>query len=165
MKKVYFVRHAKSEWGYSELSDFERPLNKRGKHDAPFMAELLGKKGVSPDLIVSSPALRAYYTARTFARGLNYPPEKLQCSETLYEASAGAYLQLVNELDNNLNVVMLFGHNPDLTTIVNLLGDKQIENVPTAGVVEIEFPFDNWQEIEINTGKTVSFEFPKKYLR
>ncbi len=165
MRRIYFVRHAKSDWGYSELSDFERPLNKRGKHDAPFMANLLNQKNIKPDLIISSPALRAYFTARTFAEGLEYPLEKIECSEKLYDSSAGSYLELINNLDESLNCVMIFGHNPDLTTIVNLLGDKRIDNVPTTGVVEVEFPVQTWAEIEMGNGKTVSFEFPKKHKK
>ena len=165
MKKIYFVRHAKSDWGFSELTDFERPLNNRGRRDAPFMAELLNDKGVKPDLIISSPALRAYFTARIFARTFDLPPEKLLCSENLYESSAGAYLQLINELNDKFNVVMIFGHNPALTSIVNLLGSKSIDNVPTTGIVGIEFPLDAWDKIEMNSGKTVLFDYPKKHFK
>ncbi len=165
MKKIFFVRHAKSDWSYGELGDFERPLNKRGKRDAPFMANLLYEKKVMPDLIISSPALRAYFTARIFAQTLNYPLEKIECTERLYDSSAGTYLEIINNLEEEISTVIIFGHNLELTTTVNMLGDKTISNVPTTGIVEIDFDVPAWKEIKPGNGQTVSFEFPKKYFK
>ncbi len=129
------------------------------------MANLIAEKNVKPDLIISSPALRAYFTARTFADVLQYPLEKIVCSENLYDSSAAAYLETINGFSDDKETVLMFGHNPEITTIVNLLGNKTIGNIPTTGIVEMEFRKGNWAEIEINNGLTVSFEFPKKYLK
>ncbi len=165
MKQMIFVRHAKSSWDYAELSDFERPLNKRGRRDAPFMGKLIYKLGFKPQLIISSPALRAYFTARIIAREIEYPLNKLVANEDLYEATASDFLRIINNLDEKLTTVMLVGHNPGITLTVNLLGDKQIENIPTTGVAVLKFNLNSWEEIELHTGSLMAFEFPKKYLK
>jgi len=165
MKQVIFVRHAKSSWDYPELTDFERPLNKRGKRDAPFMGKLLLQLGFVPQLIVSSPALRAYFTARIIARQIDYPLEKLNTDERLYEASASDFLKVINELKNGYSSVMLVGHNPGVTIAVNLLSNKSIENIPTAGIAVVKFNLNYWEEVEIRTGNLIALEFPKKYFK
>lgn len=165
MKTLYFVRHAKSAWEYEDLDDFERPLNKRGKRDAPYMSKLLSKKNIKPDLIISSPALRAYFTARIFAVNLDYPLEKLQSSELLYESRANKYFDLIHDLDDSLNSVMLFSHNPGITFMCNALGNQFIDNVPTTGIVALKLNVDSWKEVEAECGETLFFEYPKKYYQ
>ncbi len=165
MKKVIFVRHAKSSWSYPELTDFERPLNKRGRRDAPFMGKLLLQKGWKPEIIVSSPALRAYFTARLMARELEYPLRDIVSTEDLYEASASDFLRVINNMDEKFSSVMLVGHNPGITLTVNLLSDRTIENIPTAGVAVVGFRLASWREIELHMGSLLEFEFPKKYFK
>lgn len=165
MKKLYLIRHAKSSWSEPGLSDFERPLNHRGKRDAPFMAKLLHKNNVIPDKIFSSSAHRAYATAKIFAQQLKYPIENIDAFEELYEASASEILNVIQTAGDSVNVLFLFGHNPGFTSLSNYLSDRQVDNIPTCGISCIEFELDSWKEVNIGKGKLVSFEFPKKYLK
>src|SRR4030066_387004 len=137
MKKLFLVRHAKSSWDYNELSDFERPLSKRGRRDAPFMAKLLSQQGVSPDLIVSSPANRAVATARYFCESFNYNFDDLFLEPKLYEASSEEILNVVQEIGDSFNNVMLFSHNPGLTDFASRLAEKSVDNIPTCGIVSL----------------------------
>ena len=165
MKILYLIRHAKSSWNEPGLSDFERPLNSRGKHDAPFMGKLLKEKHVLPDKIISSSAVRAFTTARTMAAEINYPVEKIETTDKIYEASASEILNVIQSVDNEVTTLMLFGHNPGFTSLSNYLSDRQVDNIPTCGISRIEFDVDSWTEVNINQGKLTAFEFPKKYLK
>lgn len=165
MKTLYLIRHAKSSWSDAGLTDFERPLNPRGLRDAPFMGKLLKEKNVSPDKIISSSAVRAYTTARTIAMELNYPVEKIETTDVIYEASASEILNVIQSIDNNVETLIVFGHNPGFTSLSNYLSDKQVDNIPTCGISCIEFEVDTWEEVNINKGKLTAFEFPKKYLK
>ncbi len=165
MKKLYLIRHAKSSWKERGLRDFDRPLNKRGKRDAPFMGNMLRRKGVKPDLIISSPANRAITTAETVALEINYNPEDIVEDKNIYEAGAGEVIDIINKIDDKHETAMIFGHNPGFTMLANYLSGQRIDNIPTCGIAYIEFPFDSWSEVEIDTGKLVEFEYPKKYLK
>ena len=155
-KTLYIARHAKSSWDDMSLSDFERPLNARGKRDAPFMANLLKEKGIKPDLILSSPAKRAKKTAKHYHEALG---GELQFDEGIYEASLMNLINLVQETFEKVDSVMIVGHNPGFTALNDMLSDKSIYNIPTAGVVGIGF------EVEVvpHKGKQLFFEYPKKY--
>ena len=165
MKKLFLVRHAKSSWSFPELDDFERPLNKRGKRDAPFMGKLLNEKKIKPDLLLSSPAVRAYITARTIAGEINYPAKKLQTNELLYHGSIKELIVSIKKTDNKINSLMVFGHNPGLTEFSNYLTDKYLDNIPTCGIVEIDLRIDSWKEIDEDSGTFINFEYPKKYIK
>ena len=164
MKTLYLVRHAKSSWKYPNLDDFERPLNKRGRKSAPFMGTILKKLKVAPDLIVSSPANRAAMTARIIADKISYPLEKICFSESIYEFSANALIDVIKHLDNAVNKAMLVGHNPALTELANYIGDEAISNIPTAGVFCAELDISSWAKIGNRYGKLTFFEFPKKQV-
>jgi len=155
-KTLYIARHAKSSWDDATLSDFERPLNKRGKRDAPFMSELLKDKGIKPDLILSSPAQRAKTTAKNYHKTLG---GELQYDERIYEASLMSLIYLVQETLEKVDTLMIVGHNPGLTTLNDRLSNKSIYNIPTTGVVAIVFE----EEIATHKGKQLFFEYPKKY--
>ncbi|WP_457599595.1 SixA phosphatase family protein, partial [Hydrogenimonas sp.] len=145
MRELFLVRHAKSSWDDPTLSDFERPLNERGKRDAPIMGEHLAKLGVHPDLILSSPAKRAKKSAKIFAEALGYDPERIEYLSSIYEASPQTLLYIVCQLPEKAKRVMLVGHNPSLTLLANQLGDIAIDNIPTAGVVGIAFDTGSWE--------------------
>ena len=155
-KTLYIARHAKSSWDDMSLSDFERPLNARGKRDAPFMANLLKEKGISPELILSSPAKRAKKTAKQYHETLG---SELRFDEGIYEASLMSLLNLVQEALQNVDSLMIVGHNPGLTALNDMLSDKSIYNIPTSGVVGIVFE----DEVTPHKGKQLFFEYPKKY--
>jgi phosphohistidine phosphatase len=164
MKTLYLVRHAKSSWKKAHLADIARPLNSRGKRDAPFMGTLLYEKGIKPDVLISSPAKRARKTAFAFAKALAYPKSEIQLNPTVYEASVQDLFSVINNWDNQLDSVMLFGHNFSYTYFANLYAKPPLDNVPTAGVVAIEFEVDEWKEVTNKNGKMLFFEYPKKYL-
>lgn len=158
-KQLLLVRHGKSDWGNLDLKDFDRPLNKRGKENAPEMAERLIKKSFKFDLIVSSPAKRAKSTAKFFAEAYNV--DDIQYEESIYEANTNALLKVVNGLDDSADTVIMFGHNPGFTDLANELSDADIYNIPTAGMVLMSFPFDSWKMVSKGTGDLVFFDYPK----
>jgi len=162
MKKLYLVRHAKSTREYPELTDFERPLNIRGRIDAPVMSELLKKMGITPDIILSSPANRALATARLFAEHLHYPLNKIKVVEEIYEAWRENLVDVLKKLDSGKVSVMLIGHNPGLQLLAEYLADFPHENIPTCGIVGLELHLDDWSDIKEKSGKLLFFEFPKK---
>ena len=164
MKTIYLVRHAKSSWKYPDLDDFERPLNNRGRKNAPFVGTILKKLKVAPDLILSSPANRASMTARIIADKIGYPLEKIRYSENIYDFSANALMDAIKQLDNVVHKAMLVGHNPALTELANYIGDEAISNIPTAGVFCAELDIPSWAKISDRCGKLMFFEFPKKHV-
>jgi len=163
MKTLYLVRHAKSSWNYPELSDFERPLNKRGNHDAPLMGKLLKEKSIKPDRMVTSPATRALITARYVAMNLNYQLEKISIDERLYDAGQNDILEVIGEVGSKVNNLMIFGHNPGLTYVANSLCEEYIDNIVTAAVYSINFETESWTSISNKNSSFNFYEYPKKY--
>src|SRR6187549_3048441 len=137
MKHLILVRHAKSSWKDSQLDDHDRPLAKRGEHDAPFMAKIFREKKMEPDLIVSSTAVRALTTAKEFAKKLDYKKEKILRLSEIYLAELDDLMEYVKGIDDDFKTVMLFGHNPSFTWFANYLTNGSIENIPTCGIVAI----------------------------
>lgn len=163
MKTTVLARHAKSDWGNPDLTDFERPLNKRGLRDAPFMAELIAGKGLKPDLIISSPANRAITTAKYFAKALNYPLEKIEEINLIYTSGVNSIKELLASLDNKYNVVYLFGHNPAISALAYQLSAGKIPEMPTCAVACIDFEIEEWEDILEANGSLRFYEYPKKY--
>ena len=164
MKKLFLVRHAKSSWKFPDLSDAERPLNKRGKRDAPFMGKVLFEKNIKPNLFMSSPAVRAYDTANTIAKEIGFPENEIEISEIMYHGYIKDFIVSLKSADENANSLMMFGHNPGITEFSNYLSDKYLDNIPTCGIVEIDLRIETWNEIDEDCGTFVNFEFPKKYF-
>lgn len=162
MKRLTLIRHAKSSWGDATLSDFERPLNKRGRRTAPDMGERLAARGFRPDLLLSSPANRAFATARIIAEKIDYPETDIEAEERLYGASTREILGIVQALDDALEHVVIFGHNPGFTDAAGRLSGVMIDNVPTAGVVDVRFEVASWREVAPGRGELIEFDYPKK---
>lgn len=162
MKTLLLCRHAKSSWKDLSLTDRERPLNKRGKRDAPDMGNRVRERGVKPDAIVASPAKRTQRTAKHLARALEYPVGEIQTVEYLYGGGPSSILHVLRSLDDALQTVMLVGHNPETTMVANLLGDLSIDNVPTCGIVALEFSFDQWRKVQAGSGTLAWYDYPKK---
>ncbi len=160
MKKLYLIRHAKSDWSNPSLDDFDRPLNKKGKKNASFMGKILRKKEVLPDLIISSPAYRARETAKKIAKKVNYR-EEIMYNEYIYEASLKTILEIINFIEDEYDEVFLIGHNPALNMLAFHLTNFNT-NLPTCGILEIEFNCQIWREVSKKCAKFVSFEYPKK---
>ena len=163
MKTLFIIRHAKSSWDASNVDDFDRPLNERGKRDAPRMGKRFKEKDIHPDLMVSSPAKRALSTAKRIAEVLKYKKDDIKSDRRLYHADEEIILTVIRELKDNRDVVMLFGHNPGLTEFVNSLmdGSQDIDNIPTCGVVAFQFSIEHWAEIDWGKGKMLFFDYPK----
>jgi phosphohistidine phosphatase len=162
MKKLYLIRHAKSSWEDSSLDDIDRPLNNRGKNNAPEMGERLRKQGILPDLLISSPAKRALSTAKKIANKIGYSKNEILIDENLYHGSDDMLIEIVKQLPDTAESVMLFGHNPGFTYFANQLCDINIYNIPTAGIVAIDFQIDKWQDSGLGMGDLVFFDYPKK---
>ncbi|WP_152633360.1 SixA phosphatase family protein [Aliarcobacter butzleri] len=162
MKKLVLIRHAKSDWSNPFLDDYLRPLNKRGKKNAPLMAKLLKEKNIRPDLIISSPSIRTKQTLEYFIKKLNYNDE-VKLEESIYEAPYENLLKVIKDIPNIHKILFLIGHNPGLCDLTNFLVDKSFENVPTCGIVEIDFDVKNWKDISKENSNLISFEYPKKY--
>jgi phosphohistidine phosphatase len=162
MKTLYIVRHAKSSWDDPDLDDFDRPLNERGEKDAPHMGKRLRDKSVNPDVIYSSPAVRAITTATFIAKALDYPVKEIKTDRRLYHADLDVLMEIVHRSDDNHDSIMIAGHNPGLTEFVNNLMEDKISNLPTASVMAIEFDVDTWRGVAWSKGHRLFFEIPKK---
>lgn len=160
-KHLLLVRHAKSDWDNIQLSDINRTLNKRGLENAPEMAQRVLSKKVRIDRFVSSTAVRAFETAKFFAKAYGTPADKIQQNPSIYEAAVEKLLQAINSFDNNADTVAMFGHNPGLTNLVLTLCECDIYNIPTCGMVYLEFPFDDWQLVSGGTASLVFYDYPK----
>lgn len=163
MKTIYLVRHAKSSWKYPKLDDFERPLNKRGRKNAPFMGDVLKKRGVLPGLILSSPANRAAMTARMMAARIGYPVVDIIYIESMYGASEQEMIKTIKQMDDEIDQLMLVGHNPGMTNLANAMGNDPVSNVPTSAIYCVHLDISSWERIRDRCGKTKFFEYPKKY--
>ncbi|HTF17961.1 MAG TPA: histidine phosphatase family protein [Chryseolinea sp.] len=163
MKTLYVIRHAKSSWDVKTLDDIERPLNERGKRDAPRMGKRLKEKEIHPDLIISSPAKRAFATAKKIAKILKYPRDSIKVEKKLYDGDEDSMLAALSKLKDKHNVVIMFGHNPGLTDFVNSIMSEEldIDNVPTCGVVAFQFQAERWDQVTWGTGKMLFFDYPK----
>ena len=163
MKTIYLVRHAKSSWRDFGIEDKNRPLNKRGENDAPLMGKYLKKINIKPSIIISSPAKRALTTAKIIATEIDYEKKKIIIDETLYLATSEELFAFVSKFNNDLNSVMIVGHNPGITEFLIQLCNENIENMPTCSVACIEFPTDNWNNINNQNGNLKFFEYPKNF--
>lgn len=164
MKNLLLVRHAKSSWKDSSLPDFERPLNKRGKRNAPFMGSLLKNEyNIKPELVISSAAMRAAETAKIFCREIGYPKDKLLFTDKLYLSGPREMLEVIRSVDDSVDTLMIFAHNPGLTDLANRLSGEYIDNIPTAGIVGLSFDKSSWADLDSSSCSIVFFEYPKKY--
>jgi len=165
MKTLCLIRHAKSSWDNMELSDFDRPLNERGKKDAPRMGKRLREKKITPDVMLSSPAARALTTCKEIAKVLDFSMEKIKTDKRLYHANEDQILSVVQDLVDSPfdseEVVMLFGHNPGLTDFTNSLLNETIMNIPTCGVIFATLNINHWKDATFGCGKLIFFDFPK----
>lgn len=156
------MRHAKSDWSNIELKDFDRPLNVRGERVAPKMGRELLVRDVKPSYICSSPALRTRQTVAYVCEGIVFNEEEVVFKEEIYEASTGALLRVINAFDDDHNSVMLVGHNPSISYIAEYLTDEVLNNIPTCGVLKINFEIESWQHVSKSTGILEWFIYPKQ---
>ena len=161
MKTLYLFRHAKSSWNFDELSDQERPLNNRGRDDAPHMGQALAKRHICPDLVVSSPAVRAMSTALLVAREVQYPHDKIVVEPGIYGADVDALLAIIHALPDSAASVLLVGHNPTITETANALSPSLLSEMPTAAVVCLRFATEKWEEVGKANAEFYFYDYPR----
>ncbi len=166
MKTLILVRHAKSSWNDSNLDDIQRPLNKRGLRDAPFMGKLLKETGIRVDRFISSPANRALTTARNFAAAFGlHEKDDITIKDLIYHESSRSIMSFISTLDDDWDTVAMFGHNPDFTSLASLFTNEYFSNVPTCGIVCIDFNVDTWEDTGEALGTLRFFKFPKMFFK
>ena len=158
--KLYIVRHAKSSHSDHFPGDIYRTLEKKGYEEAMEMVNKFSAVAVKPDLIISSPAVRAFSTALVFALHMNYDTRKITLNPSIYEADYRTLIRVVNTIDQQFHTVMLFGHNPGLSDLVNELCNPVISSLPTAGIAELEFSVNNWNDVDAGTAVLKNKYFP-----
>ncbi len=159
MKTLIIIRHSKSSWKDNSLSDFDRPLNKRGIKDAKKMSFELSEKIKKVDLLLSSSSKRTTQTSNYFLDSINVRSNIF--SENLYHSSSDLIFDYVLKINNKYNKAIIVGHNPGLTNIINKLTNLKLDNLPTSGIVIIVFDVDNWKKINYKSGLVEWMKFPK----
>jgi phosphohistidine phosphatase len=165
MKRLTLVRHSKSDWSLPGQQDWDRALNKRGQRDAPEMARRLRARKLKPDVILSSPAVRALATATIMARELKVAASSVRQDERLYLAAPADMLTVIRDLGGSARHLMVFGHNPGITDFANRLsaGDR-IDNMPTTAVFTATFAIQDWSELDWGSGQDAQFDYPKNLV-
>lgn len=152
IKTLLILRHAKSSWKFPDLADHDRPLNKRGKRDAPKIGNLLKEKDLVPDIIISSTAVRAEKTAKMVAKASKYKG-KVTLTDSLYAAGPDAYIDVLRNLQNKYNTVLIIGHNPGLEELVKILSGEEHHVMSTCALAHIRLDIQSWSDIVQMTGK------------
>jgi phosphohistidine phosphatase len=161
MKHLLLVRHAKSDWGDPSLEDFDRPLNDRGKRDAPKMAGRLVDKKIAIDTFISSPAKRAKRTATIFAEAFGVKKEDIVFYEELYGAGEDVFYDVISKAGKKAETIAIFSHNPGITDFANELTDTRIDNIPTSAVFAVKANCKKWEEFRDAEKEFWFFDFPK----
>ncbi len=162
-KTLFVLRHAKSSWDETEKRDFDRPLKARGIDDALNLANSIRKELVDIDVIISSPANRAIHTAILICQAVGLPLDIIQLNEKLYETYEEEVERIVKSLPNHVNTAMIVGHNPTFTYFANKFIPSPIDNIPTSGIVQLQFDITSWSDISRNKLKSSFFDFPKNH--
>ena len=162
MKTLYIIRHAKSSWGDFTTTDFDRPLNDRGKKDAPEMARRLVKRHASIDIFVSSPAKRALTTCMIFCKEYGVATDSIVTVDALYHAPKEIFYNTISQIDNRFNSACIFSHNPGITDFINNLGTKtSLDNMPTCAVFAVSSDIDEWKMFGEAQKQFLFFDYPK----
>lgn len=161
MKTLLLIRHAKSSWKSEGLSDFERPLNERGKYDAPIMAHRIKNRGLQIDAFISSPAKRARKTAKIFMQYFDVNEKEIVLIHSLYEASLNAFKNAVESIKNEYNTVAIFAHNPAITEFANSLDCFPVFDMPTCSIYAVKIHSESWSDLQLAEKEFLFFDYPK----
>jgi len=161
MKTLVLVRHAKSSWLHPELDDFDRPLNDRGKRDAPEMAQRLLKRNLNIDLFVSSSARRARKTAFLFAEAFGLGKSEVQLLPELYHASPEKMLEAIRKFPDDRSAAVVFGHNPGITALSNQLSHVKVDHFPTCAVYAVRINVTSWAALPLFDNEFLFFDYPR----
>lgn len=164
-RTLLIIRHAKSSWVNPLQSDFERPLNERGEHDAPMMGQRLKDKKLNANIIISSAAKRAKQTAKRIAQATGYDAENIQLVEKLYHCIPSVFEEVLYEVDDKVETLYIVAHNPGITDFVNeLTPDFKIDTMPTCGIVGVTFEAEQWNEFGGAQKAVFLYDYPKKNI-
>lgn len=161
MKSLLLVRHAKSDWGDLNLQDFDRPLNERGKRDAPAMAHRLLDKKIKPDAFIASPAKRAAKTAKLIAEEMKIKKDNLIFKPELYLAGPEVFYNVIENADDDLETIAVFSHNEGITQFANMLTNSRVDNIPTCGIFAIKIKSGSWKDFRTAEKEFWFFDYPK----
>ncbi len=161
MKKILLVRHAKSSWADATQNDFDRPLNERGKADAPVMAQRLLSRKIVVDLFVSSPAKRAKKTCELFATAFRKNQEEIILKSELYLAPPEVFAQVISGLNDGIETVAIFAHNPGITAFANTLTSTTVDDMPTCSIYALQADTDKWKNFLRAKKSFLFFDYPK----
>jgi phosphohistidine phosphatase len=161
MKQLLLIRHAKSDWNNASLGDFDRPLNERGKRDAPLMAQRLLDKKIKIDAFISSPAKRAKKTASIFAKEYKRDTDKINFREELYAAPSTVFYDVITKVDDKFDSIAVFSHNPGITDFANSLTDIRIDNIPTCGIFAVKISTKHWNDFKEAEKEFWFVDYPK----
>jgi phosphohistidine phosphatase len=163
METLLLIRHAKSSWDDAGLSDFVRPLNDRGKKDAPLMADRLYERGIRIDAFISSPAKRAKKTAEQFAKQYKKDEENIILKTELYMAGEETFYDVIEKLDDQFDCVAIFSHNPGITDFANSLTGARTDNIPTCGIFAVSVEAKKWNKFRAAKKNFCSSITPKHW--
>ncbi|QOG12287.1 SixA phosphatase family protein [Arcobacter sp. FWKO B] len=161
MKKLYLIRHSKSSWDNPSLDDFNRPLNSRGKKDRYLMAQYLKDNKIHPDLVLCSPALRTKKSLKAYKELLDIKESIIVFDDKLYETTSDILINSIHTINNAYNNVFLIAHNPSLNDFVNNFIPDFYDNIPTSGIVGLEFSCERWDMIDSTNCSLFLFTYPK----
>jgi len=164
MKTLILVRHAKSSWDKVGMDDIERPLNERGKQDAPVMAKRLKDKKIDIDIFISSPAKRAHRTCKYFVKEYDLANKDIVLMDKLYGASVTAFLDVISKIDDKHKSAIIFSHNPGITEFANTLTTVHVDNMPTCSMFAVQADINHWAEFSKSEKKFLFFDYPKNPL-
>jgi len=161
MKRLVLIRHGKSDWSHDALSDFDRPLNKRGIRDCPEMAERLLRRKIYPDRWISSTAKRARETVEKMNTVLAFDRKKIFWTDQLYLASPSEIIEVLKKEGGEASTLFVTGHNPGITEVAGILSDIRIDNIPTCGIFGMQVELKNWSEAGRMNFTFEFFDYPK----
>lgn len=162
MKQLLLIRHAKSSWADAGMDDFDRPLNERGKTDAPEMAKRLLKKHITINAFISSAAKRAQITCALFMKEFNVEKEKMIIKQELYLAPPEIFYKCIADINDKFETIAVFAHNPGITEFTNNLTNIRVDDMPTCSVYAINIDTDSWSSFTNAKKSFWFFEYPKK---
>jgi len=162
MKTILFARHAKSNWNEAGISDFERPINEKGESDVHKMAKYLQQCGYLIHEILSSDATRAVTTAEEYKKHLT-PDMPVVLNHSIYQATHLDIIEIIKTLSEKKSTVMIVGHNPTMTDIVNYYTEDDVIDMPSCSVAIVQFEASNWNDLKTGSGDLLAFEYPKKH--
>ena len=165
MKELFLIRHAKSDWDKADLKDIDRPLKGRGVRDAMMMGNYIARHYTrKPDLILTSPACRAFHTAMLYCRSMDLSCETLVVRKALYLASYNDLHNQIRKTPAGVDILGVVAHNPGITDLANFFLEESIHNIPTSGFVYMAFDAGAWEEVKADTMVKYDFHYPRELL-